>query len=90
MVIERSGRAHVDLDGERLLLYVPENVGAEGRRTILDRWYRTQLRQVLPERIIRWEPKIGVTVPKWDIRQMKTEWGSCIRETGHIWFNHGY
>lgn len=25
--------------------------------------------------------------PKWTIRRMKTKWGSCNRETGHIWFN---
>ena len=27
------------------------------------------------------------TVPRWSIRRMKTKWGSCNRETGHIWFN---
>ena len=26
-------------------------------------------------------------VPRWTIRRMKTKWGSCNRETGHIWFN---
>jgi predicted metal-dependent hydrolase len=86
-VIERQGRAHVELDGERLLLYVPEGIGAEKRRALLDRWYRSQLRQVVPTVLKKWEPTIGVTVPKWSIRRMKTKWGSCNRETGHIWFN---
>ena len=86
-VIERHGRAHVELDGERLLLYVPEGTDADHRRAQLDRWYRAQLRRVLPDVLRRWESKIGVTVPKWTIRRMKTKWGSCNRETGHIWFN---
>jgi len=86
-VIERHGRAHVELDGERLLLYVPEGTDADHRRALLDRWYRAQLRRVIPDVLSRWEPKIGVSVPKWTIRRMKTKWGSCNRETGHIWFN---
>ncbi|MHB1955491.1 MAG: M48 family metallopeptidase [Sulfobacillus sp.] len=86
-VIERHGRAHVEVDGERLLLYVPEGTDAEHRRALLDHWYRAQLKQAVPDVLSRWEPKIGVAVPKWTIRRMKTKWGSCNRETGHIWFN---
>ncbi len=86
-VIERHGRAHVELDRDRLLLYVPEGTDAEHRHVLLDRWYRAQLRQAVPDVLRRWEQKIGVTVPKWTIRRMKTKWGSCNPETGHIWFN---
>ncbi len=86
-VVERHGRAHIELDGERLILYVPEGTDADQRRALLDRWYRIQLRQTIPDLLSRWEPKIGVTVPKWSIRRMKTKWGSCNRKTGHIWFN---
>lgn len=40
-----------------------------------------------PRLIDKWERKMRVTVPKWSIRRMKTKWGSCNCETGHIWFN---
>jgi predicted metal-dependent hydrolase len=86
-VMERPGRAHIEVDGDRLLLYVPQGSNAERRRSLLDGWYRDQLRQVIPTMIAKWEPKIQVVVPKWSIRRMKTKWGSCNRETGHIWFN---
>jgi predicted metal-dependent hydrolase len=86
-VIERPGRDHIEVDGDRLLLYVAEGATSANRRDILDRWYRVQLRHALPALIAEWEEKIGVTVPKWSIRRMKTKWGSCNRETGHIWFN---
>lgn len=86
-VVERPGRAHFEVDGERLVLYVPADTSAEKRRIYLDRWYRDQLRQVIPELITRWEQTLDVTVPKWTIRRMKTKWGSCNRETRHIWFN---
>ena len=86
-VVERPGRAHVETDGERLLLYVPADTTTEDRRTILQDWYRQQLRQRIPAFITRWEEIIGRDVPRWTIRRMKTKWGSCNRETGHIWFN---
>lgn len=86
-VIERQGRAHIELDGERLLLYVPEGTDADHRRALLDHWYRAELRLAVPLVLEKWEPKLGVSLPKWSIRRMKTKWGSCNRETGHIWFN---
>jgi predicted metal-dependent hydrolase len=86
-VIERPGRAHVELDGGRLLLYVPEDTDEDARLSVLQRWQREQLRARIPALVARWELVIGRTVPKWSIRRMKTKWGSCNRETGHIWFN---
>jgi predicted metal-dependent hydrolase len=86
-VIQRPGRSHVEVDGDRLLLYVPAGTDVEQRRALLDRWYRSQLRAVIPNLIAKWEPVIQVAVPRWSVRRMKTKWGSCNRETGHIWFN---
>lgn len=86
-VIKRPGRAHLEVDGGRLLLYVPEGTSADRRREILDHWYRDQLRSVIPDLLVRWEPLLDVVVPRWSIRRMKTKWGSCNRETGHLWFN---
>ena len=86
-VIERLGRAHVEVDSDRLLLYAAPEMATERRRELLDRWYREQLRRAIPDVIAKWEPALGVTVPRWTLRRMKTKWGSCNRETGHIWFN---
>lgn len=68
-VVERPGRAHLETDGDRLLLYVPEGMPAEGRRELLDRWYRDQLRHALPDLIAKREQVLGVAVPKWTIRR---------------------
>jgi predicted metal-dependent hydrolase len=86
-VVERAGRPHVELDGDRLVLYVPRDTSSERRRELLDCWYRERLREATPEIIAKWEPRTGVEVSRWSIRRMKTKWGSCNRETGHIWFN---
>lgn len=86
-VVERPGRTHLETDGDRLVLYTPSDTTAEERRTALDRWHRQQLRESIPAVIETWEQKLEVSVPKWTIRRMKTKWGSCNRETRHLWFN---
>jgi predicted metal-dependent hydrolase len=86
-VVGRPGRSHVELDGARLVLYVAEGTPTKERHELLDRWYRAQLRAAAPGVIAKWEPTIGVRIPRWTIRRMKTKWGSCNRETGHLWFN---
>ncbi len=86
-VVERPGRAHVEIDGERLLLYVPAGTDDQARLAVLQQWEREQLRARIPGFIEKWEPVVGRAVPRWSIRRMKTKWGSCNRESGHIWFN---
>jgi predicted metal-dependent hydrolase len=86
-VIERPGRPHVEVDGERLLLFVPEGSDREARTRVLQTWQRSELRREVPRLISQWEPMIGRNVSQWGIKRMKTKWGSCNRETGRLWFN---
>jgi predicted metal-dependent hydrolase len=53
-VIERSGQAHIEVDHDRVLLYMPTGTDVERRRLLLDRWYRTQLRAAVPALIAKW------------------------------------
>lgn len=86
-VVERPGRTHLEIDGDRLVLYAASDATIEQRRAALDAWRREQLRERLPAIVAAWEQKLDVSVPKWTIRRMKTKWGSCNRETQHLWFN---
>jgi predicted metal-dependent hydrolase len=86
-VIERPGRAHVEVDHDRLLLYVPEGTDQEARTKILHRWHRNELRRAIEPLISQWEPVVGQTASQWGIKRMKTKWGSCNRESGRIWIN---
>jgi predicted metal-dependent hydrolase len=86
-IVERPGRAHVEVDGDRLLMYIPEGTQTDARIRLLQDWQRKQLRVAIPPVIARWQPIIGREVSRWSIRRMKTKWGSCNRESGHIWFN---
>jgi predicted metal-dependent hydrolase len=88
-VVERPGRAHVEVDGDRLLLYMPERSDREARAKILQRWQRSELRRVIPQLISQWEPVVGRSVSQWGVKRMKTKWGSCNRESGRILINVG-
>jgi len=86
-VVERAGRGHCELDGDRLVLYAPEETDAAARLDLLREWQRAQLRLAIPPLIKQWEASVGRAVSAWSIRRMKTKWGSCNRDTGHLRFN---
>ncbi len=57
------------------------------RATVLNEWYRKQLKEQIPPLIAEWEPRVGVEVPDWGIRRMKTRWGTCNTRANRIWLN---
>jgi len=71
----------------RLELHVPSRCKKEVRLTLLDRWYRKQLREAAEPLLVKWESKIGVRADFWGVKRMKTKWGSCNHETKRIWLN---
>ncbi|MDR3070418.1 MAG: M48 family metallopeptidase [Propionibacteriaceae bacterium] len=86
-VIDYDRRAVVEIDGGYLVLYAKANTSTQKRREYLDRWYRDELRSVLPELIAKWERQLRVSVSHWKLRRMKTRWGSCNCETRQLTFN---
>ncbi|MFA5614053.1 MAG: SprT family zinc-dependent metalloprotease [Methanoculleus sp.] len=87
-VIEHDGRPRVEVNGkERIDLYVPAGSDAQEREEIMLRWYRKELRALVPPLIEKWQEVIGVSVDDWRIKKMKTRWGSCTIEARRIWLN---
>lgn len=86
-VVERAGKREVAVRGSRLVLSVPKGTDAATRRRVLEDWHRDQLRARIPNLIARWEPRIGRPVAHWQIKRMKTKWGSCNPEAARLWFN---
>lgn len=86
-VVERAGKREVAVRGARLVISVPVGTDATTRRRVLENWHRDQLRSRIPKLIARWEPKIGRSVAHWQIKRMKTRWGSCNPDAARLWFN---
>jgi predicted metal-dependent hydrolase len=77
----------VELKHKRILLKVRPGTDEGKRQSILEGWYREQLKNALPPLIAKWEPLLGVTVKRFFVRRMKTKWGSCNPTAGHIRLN---
>lgn len=68
-------------------LYVRPESSTEKCHEILNEWYRQQLKQLIPELIQKWEKIMQVQVNDWQVKQMKTKWGTCNIEKKRIWLN---
>ena len=55
--------------------------------SMVDEWYRAQLKAVVPSLITKWESLMGVTVQRFFVQKMKTKWGSCNARAKSIRLN---
>jgi predicted metal-dependent hydrolase len=87
-VIEADKPAKVIIKNKKQIeLHVRPNSTIEQRMTILNEWYRAELKKVIPELVGKWESKMNVSLNSWGIKQMKTKWGTCNIEAKRIWLN---
>lgn len=70
-----------------MYLSIRPETNAEQREKVLLRWYREQLKVLIPPLLEKWQQVIGVRVADWGIKKMKTKWGSCSIEAQRIWLN---
>ena len=87
-VTEREAPPSVELKFKtRIDLYVRPDSTLEQRVSILNEWYRKQLKSQIPALIDKWEKIMDVTVNDWGVKLMKTKWGTCNIEDKRIWIN---
>lgn len=60
----------------------------EERKELIKR-YREILRPKLEEYLAFWRRQTGLHPERWQIRDMKTRWGSCNPRTKKLWFSVG-
>ena len=70
-----------------MIIYVKPNTTSEKRLEIIQKWYREQLKALIPTMLDKWTAIVGVEVTDWGIKKMKTKWGSCNIEEKRIWLN---
>src|SRR5579863_5337875 len=87
-VFSHEGAAKVFVRNKSTIeLHVRPESEADHRIQVLQRWYRRQLKDLIPPMIERWEETIGAKVAAWGVKKMKTKWGSCNTEASRIWLN---
>jgi hypothetical protein len=76
-VIESDHAPSVVLKHSRMILTVRTGASAATKEAIVAQWYREQIKAVAFELIEKWAPRLGVSVSRVFVQQMKTKWGSC-------------
>lgn len=68
-------------------LYIRPGTNFEQRQHIVNEWYRACLKNQIGPLLEKWMPIIGVLVNDWQVKQMRTKWGTCNIEAKRIWIN---
>lgn len=86
-VAKEDKRPSVSIDHKRMNLTVRPESSYEKRLQIIHNWHKSLLHEFIPKIISKWEPKLNVHVCAYFLQRMKTKWGSCNYEAGHIRLN---
>lgn len=87
-VINHDGTARVAMRNKSTIeLHVRQQTTVDQRERLLQRWYRRQLKALIPPLLEKWETALGVQVADWGVKKMKTKWGSCNIGSRRAWFN---
>ncbi|MGD9489876.1 MAG: M48 family metallopeptidase [Calditrichaceae bacterium] len=87
-IIELDSKPKVEIKGKkRIDLYVRPNSTTKKKHEVLTEWYRSHLKKQIPPILEKWEKILDLKVDYWQVKQMKTKWGSCNIEKKRIWLN---
>jgi len=86
-VVERDAAPSVELKHHKMVLHVRPGTYGALRQTVVEDWYREQVKTAAPPLIAKWQKLLGVTVARFFVQRMKTKWGSCNAETRSIRLN---
>jgi len=86
-VVYSRQRNHIALKGKRVILQVREESVIAQRENVVNEWYRGQVEQAIPRLLEKWEGTMGVHADEWQVKNMRTKWGTCSVNAKRIWIN---
>lgn len=86
-VIEMDESPKIILKKKETQMYIRPEANQEKKQEVLDEWYRTELKRIVPPMLKSWEEKTGVTANEFGIKKMRTKWGTCNHNAKRIWLN---
>ena len=86
-VIEQEAPSMVTVKHKTIELHVRPNTNMKKMHSIMEEWYRVQLKELVPPVIKKWEKIMEVSTNEFAIKKMKTKWGTCNLEAKRIWLN---
>ena len=87
-VIEHNAPPRVELKGKtKIYLYVRLDSSLEKKEEVMSGWYRSSLKNVGLDLIVKWKKIIGKKVKEYSVRKMRTRWGTCNRDQKKVCLN---
>ena len=86
-VIEKDRKPEVKVDHKRITLYVRPESDRAKRESVIHDWHKSMLHELIQTLIRKWEPRLGIKVKAYFLQRMKTKWGGCKHNAGHIRLN---
>lgn len=86
-VIEDCKFAKVGVTKNTIVLSVKPAATQLQKQSLINEWYRAELKKLVPAIVDKWEKQMGVQVEEWGVKQMKTKWGTCNIKAKRIWLN---
>ena len=86
--LEEASRGRSTLRrGQEIVLSVHPEDDTSQRESLLNDFYREALSNQIAARLPLWEARTGLHPSAWQIKNMKTRWGTCNTATWKIWLN---
>ena len=86
--LEEASRGRSTLRrGQEIVLSVHPEDDTSQRESLLNGFYREALSNQIAARLPLWEARTGLHPSAWQIKNMKTRWGTCNTATRKIWLN---
>jgi predicted metal-dependent hydrolase len=86
-VVYKQAKPHVTQTHDQIILQVRPGSDMKKCAELLHTWHKSLLHTVIPALIQQWEPRLNVKVSTYFLQRMKTRWGSCHHQAGHIRLN---
>ena len=79
-----SGLSEIVIQGTKMMMRLNK---VSNRRALMQDFYRTKLKNFLEEVISKWMVQLSISNFTWQIKMMKTQWGSCTKKSRVLLFN---
>lgn len=87
-VIEGMDKQQVILKNIKTLeLHIRPDASPIKAQEIMDAFYREELKSIVSGLIEKWKPILKVNVSEWQVKKMRTRWGTCNPEKNRILIN---
>jgi len=87
VIVEVDETPSLELKHSQIVLKIRPGTDRQKMKSLLDEWYREQIRAAVPELIAKYSHRLNVSIDRLFVQDMKTQWGGCNPTRNNIRLN---